>query len=52
MKTVLEPLAKSILILLGLTAAGSAKDARIHEKTLGSEITQFQMKNGKYHKNS
>ena len=52
MKTVLVPLAKSILILLGLTAVASAKDARIHGKTLASEITQFQMKNGRYHKNS
>ena len=33
MKNVLIPLAKRILIPLGLTAAASAADARIHEKT-------------------
>ena len=35
MKNVLKPLAKSVLIPLGLTAA-SAKDAAIHKKMLGS----------------
>ena len=36
MKSVIQPLAKSVLILLGLTAAASAADARIHKKFLGS----------------
>ena len=33
---VLKPLAKSQLITLGLTAAGSAADTTIHKKILGS----------------
>ena len=36
MKSVIKPLAKSVLILLGLTAAASAADAGIHKKILGS----------------
>ena len=36
MKNVLQPLAKSVLIRLGLTAIASAADARIHKKILGS----------------
>ena len=36
MKSVINPLAKSVLIPLGLTAAASAADARIHKKILGS----------------
>ena len=35
-KNVIKPLAKSVLIALGLTAAASAADARIHKKILGS----------------
>ena len=35
-KNVIKPLAKSILIPLGLTAAASVADAGIHKKTLGS----------------
>ena len=35
-KNVIKPLAKSVLILLGLTAAASAADAGIHTKILGS----------------
>ena len=35
-KSVIKPLAKSVLILLGLTAAASAADAGIHKKILGS----------------
>ena len=35
MKSVIKPLAKSILIPLGLTAAASAADAGIHKKILG-----------------
>ena len=36
MKSLITPLAKSILIPLGLTAAASAADAGIHKKILGS----------------
>ena len=36
MKSVITPLAKSVLIPLGLTAAASAADAEIHKKILGS----------------
>ena len=39
MKTVLTPLAKSVLIPLGLTAAASATDAAIQKKIYGSGIT-------------
>ena len=35
MKNVTKPLAKSVLISLGLTAAASAVDAGIHKKILG-----------------
>ena len=41
-KNVIKPLAKSVSIPLGLTAAASAADARIHKKTLGSgNMTTF-----------
>ena len=33
-KNVIKPLAKSVLILLGLTAAASAADAGIHKKNI------------------
>ena len=36
MKSVIKPLAKSVLLQLGLTAAASAADAGIHKKILGS----------------
>ena len=36
MKNIIKPLAKSILIQLGLTAAASAADAGMHKKILGS----------------
>ena len=36
MKNVLKPLAKRVLIPLGLTAATSATDAAIHKKMFGS----------------
>ena len=36
MKCVIQPLSKSILIPLGLTASASAADAGIHKKILGS----------------
>ena len=35
-KSTIKPLAKSVLIPLGLTAAASAADAGIHKKILGS----------------
>ena len=35
-KNVITPLAKSVLIPLGLTAAAAAADAEIHKKILGS----------------
>ena len=35
-KNVIKPLAKSVLIPLGLTTAASAADAGIHKKILGS----------------
>ena len=38
-KNVITPLAKSVLIPLGLTAAASAADAGIHKKMLGSGNT-------------
>ena len=34
MKSVIEPLAKSVLIPLGLTAAASAADVGMHKKNL------------------
>ena len=36
LKSVIKPLAKSVLIPLGLTAAASAADAGIHKKIIGS----------------
>ena len=36
---VLKPLAKSVLIPLGLTAAASATDAAINKKRFGSDFT-------------
>ena len=39
MKNVIKPLAKSVLIPLGLTGAASAADARIHQTILGSGTT-------------
>ena len=45
MKNVLTPLAKSILILLGLTAAALATDAAIHKKMFGSGNTTLIISN-------
>ena len=45
MKNVLTPLAKSVLIPLGLTAAASAADAGIHKKILGSGNTTLIISN-------
>ena len=36
MKSIIKPLAKSVLVPLGLTAAASSADGRIHKKILGS----------------
>ena len=36
MKSVIKPLAKRVLVTLGLTAAASAAEAGIHKKILGS----------------
>ena len=44
-KNVIKPLAKSVLIPLGLTAAASAADARIHKKILGSGNTTLIISN-------
>ena len=45
MKNVIKPLAKSVLIPLGLTAAASAADAGIHKKVLGSGTTKLIISN-------
>ena len=44
-KNVIKPLAKSVLIPLGLTAASSAADAGIHKKILGSGNTTLIISN-------
>ena len=44
-QNVLKPLAKSVLIPLGLTAATSATDAAIHNKMFGSGMTALIMSN-------
>ena len=44
-KNVITPLAKSVLIPLGLTAAASAANARIHKKILGSGHTTLTISN-------
>ena len=44
-KNVLKPLAKSILIPLGLTAAASATDALIKKKVLRSDMTRLIISN-------
>ena len=45
MKNVLKPLAKSVLIPLGLTVAASATDAAIHKKIIGSGFTTLIISN-------
>ena len=45
MKNVIKPLAKSILIPLGLTAAASVAGAGIHKKNLGSGATMLIISN-------
>ena len=42
---VLKPLAKSVLIQLGLTAAASATDTAIHKKKFGSGFTTLIISN-------
>ena len=44
-KNIITPLAKSVLVPLGLTAAASATDAGIHKKILGSENTTLIISN-------
>ena len=44
-KNVIKPLAKSVLIPLGLTAAASAADSGIHKKILGSSNTTLTISN-------
>ena len=44
-KKVLKPLAKSVLIVLGLTAAASETDAAIHKKMFESSITTLIISN-------
>ena len=44
-KNVIKPLAKRVLISLGLTAAASAADAGIHKKILGSRNTTLIISN-------
>ena len=45
MKDVLKPLAKNVLIPLGLTTAASATDAAIHKKMFGSGFTTLIISN-------
>ena len=44
-KNIIKPLAKSVLIPLGLAAAASAADAGIHKKILGSGTTTLIISN-------
>ena len=44
---VLKPLAKRVLIPLGLTAVASATDATFHKKIFGSGFTKLIISNGK-----
>ena len=45
MKNMLEPLAKSVLIPLGLTVAALAADTAIHKKMLGLGMTTLKISN-------
>ena len=47
MKSVIKPLAKSVLIPLGLTAAASAADAGIHKKNLRIWSQEYNLNNFK-----
>ena len=48
-KNVVKPLAKSVLILLGLTAAAAAADVGIHKKILRSGNTMLIISNDEIH---
>ena len=48
-KNVIKPLAKSVLIPLGLAAAASAADAGIHKKILGSGTTTLLISNDRHY---
>ena len=48
-KNVITPLAKSVLIQLGLTAAASAADARIRKKNIGSGNKSLIISNDEIH---
>ena len=53
-KNVTKPLAKSVLIPLGLTAAASAADAGIHKKNIGIweyDLNNFKWINKRYNEN-
>ena len=53
MKNVLPPLAKSVLIPLGSTAAASATDAACQKKIFRYDsINNFERRNGRYYENS
>ena len=52
MKNEIKPLAKSVLIPLGLTAAASAADAGIHKKILGSGHNNNNNDNNNYNSNN
>ena len=45
MRNIFKTLAKSVLILLGLTAAASTTDAAIHKKMFGSDNTTLKISN-------
>ena len=45
MKNAIKPLAKSVLIPLGITAAASAADAGMHKNILGSGTTTLIISN-------
>ena len=45
MKNVLKPLAKRVLIPLGLTAAPSKTDTAVHKKMFGSGVTTLIISN-------
>ena len=49
MKNVIKPLAKGVLIQLGLTAAASAADAGVHKKVSGSVATTLIIWNGRHY---
>ena len=52
-KNTLTPLAKSILILLGLTTAASAANESARKYQFGNDnIHNFKQRNGRYRENS